>query len=292
MNENLLKLIEQTPEIKKRFKTEYISIMKRAGESPKQTPCERIHNDEQYLLWKAEIEEELQTLPESKTVKDIYNLFLKMQNNLLDDSRAFAELEAKLKVLGKRISNSVQEEDRMNKPHKIFISHSSKDREYVEAIVSFFEDLGLKEENIICSSVPPYCIPLNNNIYEWLVNEFQNSNLYVIYILSKNYYNSASSLNEMGATWAMKHEWTGLLLPGFNFNQLDGCIDKGKIGIKLDDSDDKSLKYRLTELKNKIEGDFKLELLSESKWERKRDDFLKKVSSIKEKRTLNCKDKE
>lgn len=198
-----------------------------------------------------------------------------MQNNLLDDSRAFAELEAKLKVLGKRISNSVQEEDRMNKPHKIFISHSSKDREYVEAIVSFFEDLGLKEENIICSSVPPYCIPLNNNIYEWLVNEFQNSNLYVIYILSKNYYNSASSLNEMGATWAMKHEWTGLLLPGFNFNQLDGCIDKGKIGIKLDDSDDKSLKYRLTELKNKIEGDFKLELLSESKWERKRDDFFK-----------------
>ena len=129
-----------------------------------------------------------------------------MQNNLLDDSRAFAELEAKLKVLGKRISNSVQEEDRMNKPHKIFISHSSKDREYVEAIVSFFEDLGLKEENIICSSVPPYCIPLNNNIYEWLVNEFQNSNLYVIYILSKNYYNSASSLNEMGATWAMKCE--------------------------------------------------------------------------------------
>ena len=42
------------------------------------------------------------------------------------------------------------------------------------------DGLGLRDEEIICSSVPPYCIPLGNKVYEWLVNEFQNSDLSVI----------------------------------------------------------------------------------------------------------------
>lgn len=57
--------------------------------------------------------------------------------------------------------------------------------------------------------------------YEWLIDEFQHSDLHVVYILSKDYYSSAASLNEMGAAWEMKHKWTGILLPGFQFNQLD-----------------------------------------------------------------------
>lgn len=56
----------------------------------------------------------------------------------------------------------------------------------------------------------------------------------------------------MGATWAMKHKWTGALLPGFQFNQLDGCIDKTQIAIKLDDSDNRTLKYRLSEFKDEL----------------------------------------
>ena len=37
-NENLIRLIEQTPDIKKRFKTEYISFGKPAGKPAIQTP--------------------------------------------------------------------------------------------------------------------------------------------------------------------------------------------------------------------------------------------------------------
>ena len=61
----------------------------------------------------------------------------------------------------------------MNKPHKLFISHSSKDVDYVEAIVGLLEILGLRDEEIICSSVPPYCIPLGNKVYECLLMNFR-----------------------------------------------------------------------------------------------------------------------
>lgn len=86
-NENLIRLIEQAPDIKKRFKTEYISL----GKPATQTPYQTIHNDEKYLLWKAEIEAELEKLPQSKTVQDIIHLFSKMGKNFSDDS-TFAQL--------------------------------------------------------------------------------------------------------------------------------------------------------------------------------------------------------
>ena len=131
--------------------------------------------------------------------------------------------------------------------------------------VGLLEIQGLRDEEIICSSVPPYCILLGNKVYEWLVSEFQNSDLHVIYVFSKDYYSSATSLNEMGATWAMKHKWTGVLLPGFQFNQLDGGIDKTQIEIKLDDSDNRTLKYRLSEFKDELIKDFNLRPMPRTK---------------------------
>lgn len=290
-NENLIRLIGQTQDIKKQFRTEYISFGKPAGKPAIQTPYKTIHNDEKYLLWEAEIEAELEKLPQSKTVQDIINLFSKMGKNFRDDS-TFAQLEAKLTVLGKTLSESVEEGNKMDKPHKLFISHSSKDADYVEAFVSLLEILGLRDEEIICSSVPPYCIPLDNKVYDWLVNEFQHSDLHVVYAFSKDYYNSAASLNEMGAAWAMKHKWTGVLLPGFHFHQLDGCIDKSQIAIKLDDSDIRTLKYRLGEFRDKLTKEFNLRSMSEAAWERQRDGFLDRIATITEARASESKDTE
>ena len=88
----------------------------------------------------------------------------------------------------------------------------------------------------------------------------------------------------MGAAWAMKHKWTGILLPGFQFSQLDGCIDKTQISIKLDDADDRTLKYRLSELKDELTKEFNLRPMSEAAWERQRDSFLDKITAITEKR--------
>lgn len=281
--DNLLKLIEQIPEIKKQFKTEYFFVTKPAEKSAEQISYKTIHNDEKYLLWKAEIEAELENLPRSKIVKDIETLFLKMGKNFNDDA-IFFQLEAKLKVLGKKLSEVATEGNTKDKNYKLFISHSSKDADYVEVFVGLLEVLGLRFEDIICSSVPPYCIPLGNKMYDWLVNEFQRSELHVVYIFSKDYYASTASLNEMGAAWAMKHKWTGILLPGFQFSQLDGCIDTTQVSIKLDDADIRTLKFRIGEFKNEIIKEFNLRSMSEAIWERHRDDFLDEIATIAEKR--------
>ena len=167
---------------------------------------------------------------------------------------------------------------------KVFISHSSKDTEYVEAFVELLESLGLKEKQIVCSSVPPYCIPLGDKVYDWLAGQFQKCDLHVVYILSENYYSSVASMNEMGAAWVMKQKWTGILMPGFPFDKVDGCIDRTQISIKLDDKDKRTLKYRLEELKDDLVSEFELDEIFGARWERKRDNFLERIENIAEKK--------
>ena len=151
-----------------------------------------------------------------------------------------------------------------NKPHKLFISHSSKDAEYMKAFVDLLVAIGVHKNQITCTSVPQCYIPVRCNIYDWLAKQFQTSDLHVVYAFSDNYYSSVATLNEMGAAWVMRCKWTGLLLPGFTFDKLAGCIDKNQICIKLDDPD---IKQRLREFRNGIIEEFGLGSINEDEWE-------------------------
>ena len=182
-----------------------------------------------------------------------------------------ARLQKELEVLE---PNTSAEEEHLERGKKIFISHATKDKDYVGAIVNLLESLGFREDEIICSSIPPYCVPLDNNVYNWLVNEFQHCDLHMIFALSKTYYSRPVCLNEMGAAWAMKHKWTAILLPGFGFEEIAGCIDPAQVSIKLDDDKD-TLNFRLGELKNNLIAEFGLRTVSPAFWEKKRNEFLK-----------------
>ena len=83
------------------------------------------------------------------------------------------------------------------KTPKVFISHSAKDKRVVEALVDLLESLGFTSENLFCSSVVGYGIPISNDIFETLRALFSEHDLYVIFIHSPRYYSSAVSLNEM-----------------------------------------------------------------------------------------------
>lgn len=163
---------------------------------------------------------------------------------------------------------------------KIFISHSSKDIKYVEPLVNLLEKLGLTEKEIFCSSMPGYGIPVGENIYDYLAKEFQNNNLMVIFILSKNYYKSPACLNEMGASWVLKKKYYTILLPEFEFKKIDGAIDPRNLAIKLGPSS-YDLKNRLAELRDIIINTFGLKKLLETRWETHRDEFIDKTSTVK-----------
>lgn len=164
---------------------------------------------------------------------------------------------------------------------KVFISHSSKDKPYVKLLVDLLEDIGLSENEMVCSSVSGYGIPLGNDIYEWLSKQFEDCKLHIIFVLSTNYYESVACLNEMGAAWVLKQKYDMLLLPGFDFQKIEGAINPKQIGIKLD-SDTTELKQRLNELKDSLIKEFNDKHISDLKWERKRDEFINNVAMLKE----------
>ena len=157
---------------------------------------------------------------------------------------------------------------------------SSKDEKYVLTLANLLFAIGLKPEDIICSSVSGCSIPLNEDIYEFLRQQFQKQSLHVLFILSDNYYNSPASLNEMGAAWVVQACYTSILLPGFTFESIRGAINPRKIAIKLDSSE-YDLKEKLGQLKDNLIKEFQLPALQSIHWERIRDEFIAKITSGK-----------
>lgn len=168
--------------------------------------------------------------------------------------------------------------DKTIKRPKIFISHCEKDIDVVESFVDLLSHVGLTSDTLFCSSIPGYNIKQGSgDIYEYLRNEFCN-NLFVIFLLSENYYNSAACLNEMGATWILKQKYQSILLPGFNFSQIQGAINPRDISFKLDDK--KFRNTALGELKDNIIRFLDLQEIDTSKWDYQRERFLAQIDSI------------
>lgn len=163
--------------------------------------------------------------------------------------------------------------------NKIFISHSTKDKDYSDALIELLNDIGLTSDDVFYSSNPFYGVPLNNDIYDTLLSEFLSNKLHVLFLLSSNYYESPTSLNEMGAAWLCKNEYTMFLLPGFEFSDVKGVVDKDKIGIKLD-SDKDEIDKRLDEFKEILDNEFELKKIEIRTWERYKKAFIDRTLKI------------
>ncbi len=173
-----------------------------------------------------------------------------------------------------------QEQTKMSeKPPKIFISHSSKDVEYVAQIVNLFDGMGINQTQVFCSSLPGYGIPIDTNIFDYLRNQFLEYDLHVIFVHSDNYYKSLVSLNEMGAAWVLRSAVTSILLPGFGFEKMTGVVNNQSIAIKLDGRE-LELQDKLNQLYDKVVTEFGLTKKSDIIWQQKRDSFIKAVRQV------------
>lgn len=159
----------------------------------------------------------------------------------------------------------------------VFISHSSMDKEFVEALVTLLESIGFDNTNLFCSSIPDYWIGLSQNIFESLRMLFNEHELYVIFVQSPRYYKSAVSLNEMGAAWVLKNDCCSILTKDMTRDKMQGVMNSSTIYIKVDTPE--AGPY-LNELKKTLTSLFKLPAMSDTTWERKRNSFLKAVNAI------------
>lgn len=122
---------------------------------------------------------------------------------------------------------------------KIFISHSSVNKDYGNALVELLRGIGIKEDEIIFTSNTAYGIPIAQNIFNWLKSQITEKP-FVIYLLSKEYYSSIACLNEMGAAWVIENEHAMLFTPNFDLSSKefrDGAIDPREIGFYINDEE-------------------------------------------------------
>lgn len=122
---------------------------------------------------------------------------------------------------------------------KIFISHSSKNADYGNALVNLLTGVGISGDQIIFTSNDAYGIPIGQNIFEWLKNRITEKP-YVLYLLSPEYYTSVACLNEMGAAWVIENKHTMIFTPNFKLNSYEfqnGAIDPREIGFYINNFD-------------------------------------------------------
>lgn len=254
---------------------------------------EIIHDVQDFQDWIQEIRFELQKIydrTQDSFIGETLNGSKKNMNGW-NDRQLFTELKGKLKVINKNIDNydisngdvlkmCTKGENMLEKKKtKIFISHSSKDVKYVAKLVDLLDGMGLDQSQIFCSSLPGYGIPIDNNIFDYLREQFYQFNLHVIFIHSTNYYQSSVSLNEMGAAWVLRNTVTSFLLPGFKFEQMTGVVNNQSISIKLG-NDEMEVKDKLNQLYGTVITEFGLTKKADIIWEGKRDRFIKEIKEI------------
>lgn len=169
--------------------------------------------------------------------------------------------------------------DKQVKPKKIFISHSTNDKEFVDKLVVLLERMGVKQPQLFCSSISGYGIPQGSgDLYNYIRNQMSNDNLFVIIMLSENYYNSPVCLNEMGAAWIKQSAYQGILLPGFDYPDIKGAINPRDICFQLSDKENR--KAAMNEFKNRIISHLEMEEIDQTRWERFRDTFFDEIDRI------------
>lgn len=251
-----------------------------------------IYDVPEFISWKQEVLCELDDIYER--LKDSFvgkiisptGIINAFNGQSLDERLDFAELKGALFAIRKNIDkyypDTPQKESRADqksmKKTKIFISHSSKDIKQVSLLVDLLADMGLTNDDLFCSSVPDYSIPLNVDIYGYLASLFHDYDIYVIFMLSQNYYQSPVCLNEMGAAWVLKNDYTSILLHGFDYHEVRGAVNPNKIGLRFDDSDE-LLKKRLGELITILSERFG-KSIPDMRWERKRDSFVSEIKNL------------
>jgi len=111
---------------------------------------------------------------------------------------------------------------------KVFISHSSKNKEIADHLCAYIARLGVKEKNIFCSSVVGQGIGNGEKLNNAIAYAIQDSSL-LIFLLSYDFINSSYCMEELGVGWylSQRNDVTCyyLVLPDIEMSELIGFVN-------------------------------------------------------------------
>lgn len=133
------------------------------------------------------------------------------------------------------IINSRNQEQKKKLPEnkgtckKIFISHSSKDKEIVDEFVTLLtRGAGLTQDDIFCTSIEGMKIKNGEDIRKH-IQENINYTDFAILLISNNYKESEICLNEMGAVWAIDKKVISYVFPDLREEQVGWLINNNAV---------------------------------------------------------------
>ena len=112
---------------------------------------------------------------------------------------------------------------------RIFISHSSKDKQIVSGFIDHILCLGIgiSRNDIFCTSIEDIAIRNGEDIRSHIQENIRCADFSFL-LISDNYKTSEICLNEMGAVWAYDSNVRLYLLPDTNFNSIGWLCDTRK----------------------------------------------------------------
>lgn len=119
---------------------------------------------------------------------------------------------------------------------RIFISHSSKDKQYITKFVNQILCLGVgvSPDDVFCTSIEDLGIKNGEDIRNHIHDNIRSAE-YSFLMISDNYKASEICINEMGAVWAYGSNVRLYLLPNTTFSSIGWLCDPRKAN-KLYDS--------------------------------------------------------
>lgn len=195
------------------------------------------------------------------------------------------EIDAEIGVLESIIErldlipySATNEKKALVKTKKVFISHSHKDEEFALAIVDLLHDIGFDYDEIFCSSAPACSIPEGKTIFDVIRAQFEEHELYVIFIHSPRFYASHISMNEMGAAWVLRTDYSSFLTKDMTTDLMKKAVVRDdRVYIQIGD---KNAIYRLTEWHERILKFFHKPPVKTNAWMQDSAKFLEKVSKL------------
>ena len=155
---------------------------------------------------------------------------------------------------------------------KLFISHSSKDKELVDPFANMLINAGFPTDKLFYTANSSFGVSPGENINQRLRIELT-KDTYVIFMLSRNWKNSETCENERGAVWHGGLDFCNILLPDFDYRDIGGVAYQTEMSIRYEDDEDE-LREKLGKLRRRLEKHFDLEF-SDTAWEKSREKFLR-----------------
>ena len=162
-----------------------------------------------------------------------------------------------LKDAAKRINESIIKQVSLQPIYpRIFISHRHKHEKVVQAIVDVLESaFNINPEDMRCTSISPYKLPLGAQTSERLKSELNNAEV-VLGIISPDVDESQYTLFELGASWGKNTSTFPLLISGATPQDVPGPLSE-KNCISL--SSEENCWQLITELKKNTSLEYRSE---------------------------------